>query len=907
MAEPRFASTQTPAMKQYFRFKAEHPDCLLFFRMGDFYELFYEDAELVSKQIGLTLTERTGGVPLAGIPHHQLEPYLNKLVALGHRVAIADQTQDPKEAKGVVDRAVTRVVTAGTLVDAGLVDGSTVNRIAAVVFSGPGDDSPASVAVAELSTGEFFLFDAEAESIADELATHAIRELLYAEPGSGEPPPRTQRLLDRLNISGTNRPAWSFRMDEAREALLEQFEVSTLSGFGLDDDDPAIAAAGALVRYLRETQAIGDARVAGRPGATTPATLAHLRPPKRASATGRCIVDAVSLRALEVENTIREGSAKGSLLGLFLGSPGSGGCRTAMGKRLVRDWLCRPSGDLEEIESRHACVAALVEDRRLAGELAEALSPIQDVARIAGRLALGRASPREVVGLGTSSASLDRLIELTDGTPAFKPTNTELRRLEEAIRPLTQRIAEQCVDSPPTHLRDGGLFRDGVDPRLDEARSLQRDSASWLAAYQQRLADELDLPGIKVGFNRVFGYYVELTAAQAQASAALIAEHALTRKQTLKNAERYITPELKDFEEKVLHAEARALEIERELFTKLVSAIVKELDALGAYARTVARADVLLAFADRAARRGWTRPTMTTDREIDIADGRHPVLEESLEQDFVPNSVTLGGAEPALALITGPNMAGKSTFIRQVALITLLAHAGSFVPAASATIGLTDRIFTRVGADDALHRGQSTFMVEMIETANILNHATNRSLVILDEIGRGTSTFDGLSLAWAIIESLTDSGPRTLFATHYHELTELEEQLAGRVRNLHVMVREWSGSDGQPEIVFLHQIKPGRSESSFGIHVARLAGVPAKVTDRAREILSTLAVQHGPSSAPRSDPTGPAETQLSLFTEFVPHPAVDRLREIKLDELSPIQAFDELRRLCAKVNGSDSE
>jgi len=896
--------TKTPAMRQYMRFKKEHPDCILFFRMGDFYELFFDDAKLVADQLGLTLTERTGGVPLAGAPHHQLDKYLRKLVALGYRVAIADQIQDPKDAKGVVERAVTQVITPGTLVDDGLLEGSTVNRIAAVVFTDAGDDSKASVAVAEVSTGELTLFDADAGTLADELASRAVCELLYLEPHSGSPPTRTQRLLNRLEIAGTGRPSWHFRLDESLQAVLEQFGVSTLSGFGLEHDDPAVAAAGALIRYLRETQAIGNERVDARPGAIAAATLAHLQPPKREDPAGRCIVDAVSLRALEIERTIRDGSTKGSVVGLFLGQAGQGGCRTSMGKRLVRDWLCRPAGRMETITSRHDRVAALTADRRLASELGEALAPIQDVARIGGRFALGRASPRDIVGIGRSASLIERLCELTESTPAFAAQHTDLKDIEAVLKPVSERIATECVDDPPTFLRDGGVFRAGIDTRLDEARSLQTDAASWLAQYQAKIASELDLPGIKVGFNRVFGYYVELTAVQAATAGDKLAAHAMTRKQTLKNAERYITPELKDFEDRVSRAESMAQEIERELFTKLTAEITRHLSTLSAFSRAVAELDVLTAFADRAARRSWTRPEMTSDRSLTMVEARHPVLEESLEQDFVPNGLDLGGTHAALALITGPNMAGKSTFIRQVALVTLLAHAGSFVPAKSATIGLTDRIFTRVGADDALHRGQSTFMVEMIETANILNHAGEQSLVILDEIGRGTSTLDGLSLAWAIVETLAERSARTLFATHYHELTDLESQLEGKVRNLHVAVRQWQGNDGQPEIVFLHQIEPGRSEQSFGIHVARLAGVPKAVTDRAKDVLGSLAVHHGsPPKAPQSA-LGPT-AQMSLFTEFVPHPAVDRLREIKLDELSPIQAFDELRKLRGAVDDAN--
>ncbi|MEL6496935.1 MAG: DNA mismatch repair protein MutS [Planctomycetota bacterium] len=908
MGDPK----QTPAMKQYFRFKEQHPDCVLLFRMGDFYELFFEDAETVAGPLGLTLTQRTGGVPLAGVPHHQLDNYLRKLVALGYRVAIADQIQDPKDAKGVVDRAVTQVVTPGTLVDDGLLDGSAVNRLAALHFTEHGDASPASVAVVEASTGDLVLFDASAESLTDELASRRVKEILYAETATGEAPPRVLRVLDALGISGTGRPAWQFRRDEALEAVLTQFDVSTLEGFGLAADDPAVYAAGAVIRYLRETKAVGDEAANNRPGSFAAATLAHLRSPRREHAGGRCVIDSVSLRSLEIEQTIREGAAAGSLVGLFLTSSGGGGCRTAMGKRLVRDWLCRPSGELATIESRHARVAALVEDRRLAREIGETLAPVQDIARIAGRVALGRCSPRDIAGLGQSIGRVRGVAGLLDGTPAFDAQRASLLALAETLEPVAERITRECTDDPPAHLRDGGVFRTGIDPELDEARSLQSDASAWLARYQATVATELGLPGIKVAFNKVFGYYVELSAAQARDAKDKIDAASMTRKQTLKNAERFITPELKTFEEKVLRAEGRALERERELFALLVASVAAALDTLLSYADAIAELDAVLAFADRAAKLGWTRPSITDERVLVIEEGRHPVLEDSLGGGFVPNSVSIGGSVAGLSLITGPNMAGKSTFIRQVALITVLAHAGSFVPAASATIGLCDRVFTRVGADDALHRGQSTFMVEMIETANILNNATPRSLVILDEIGRGTSTLDGLSLAWAIVEALAGDaaspGPRTLFATHYHELTDLEQRHDRRVANLHVAVREWTPAGGESEIVFLHTVKPGRADQSYGVQVARLAGVPRAVTDRARHVLDSLAVQHGPAmeTAEANAASERSAPQLSLFTEIAPHPAVDRLREVNLEECSPMIAFDLLRELRGMVETGDA-
>lgn len=945
----------SPAMRQYQRFKEQHPGCVLFFRMGDFYELFHEDAVLVSKLLGLTLTRRSEGVPMAGVPHHQLENYLRKALAAGLRVAVADQIQDPKEAKGVVDRAVTRVVTSGTLVDDALLEDGAPNRLAAVAFVECARGMRAGLAIAEASTGAFTVLDVAPERVGDELARRGVRELLYAEVHADKPPERVRLALEALGIAGTPRPGWQFRREEALEAIRSTFGVATLDGFGLGDDDAAIPAAGAVLRYLKETQTPMD----GDDGAPAPrdarpdaraATLAHLRPPRRESDEGRCVVDSISLRALEVERTIRQtggNEVEGSLLGVFLRArAGAGSPRTAMGRRLLRDWLCAPLGEAGAIEARQRCVAALCEDRRSAGELGEALDGVQDVARIAGRIALARATPRDLVALGRSLDALARVREVVAPAGAFACYTGRLDGVREALEPLAADILARCVEEPPAHLREGGLFRDGVDAELDEARVLQRDGGEWLAAYQARLVEEKGLAGCKVGYNSVFGYYIELTRTQVRDLERQIEQAALIRKQTLRNAERYITPELKEFEDKVTTAEARALARELALFKALCESAAAQLGAITGFAETVAELDALLAFADKAAQRGWRRPEIVGERTLTIHNGRHPVLDELLGADFVPNDVELGAGaapdgddRPALALLTGPNMAGKSTFIRQVALLALLAHTGSFIPADRATIGLCDRIFTRVGADDALHRGQSTFMVEMTETANILNHLTGRSLVILDEIGRGTSTLDGLSLAWAIAEHLCgeatrDQGteasreggeavdqssvpgcldaslpsPRTLFATHYHELTELEEQLPGRVANLQVAVREWTAPEGHQEIVFLHRIVPGRADQSYGLHVAKLAGLPREVIERAREVLGSLSVQregerHAASVPPPARRAEPPRGQLSLFTEYLDHPALTELRELKLDAMTPMQAFDTLRRLLDLADG----
>jgi DNA mismatch repair protein MutS len=892
----------TPAMQQWTRCKQQHPDCVLFFRMGDFYELFGPDAESMGRALGLAVVDRGNGIPVAGVPHHQKTTYLQRALEHGFRVAVVDQLQDPKEAKGVVERGVTQVITPGTLIDESMLRDEQSVTLAAVAFL---DDRAVGAAMIELSTGLFEVLDGHPGEVIDELARRGVREVLYAEPAAGEAPERVKGLLAALGASGTGRAAWHFRREEALEAVRELFAVASVEGFGIEADAPSVLAAGAVIRYLRETQAVdrpaSDATSGGE-FQRQRVTLAHVRPPRKVERERVCRIDSTSLRALEIEQTIRDGQLAGSLAGVFLASPVGTRCviRTPMGKRLLRSWLSTPSRDAKAIRARHDAVGAFLGGRTLAEAVGEQLKHVSDVARIAGRVALGRATPRDLAALADSILAAGPLAEALEGAESLGDLHERLAVHARALAAVGERIKQSVVDDAPGHLRDGGAIRDGVDAQLDAARGLEKDAGVWLADYQARLIAEHDLPSLKVGFNSVFGYYIELPAAQARR-----APDAFTRKQTLKNAERYITPELKEFEDKVTTASARALERERVIFDGLCERTRQRVPDLVEYADTIAELDVLLGFADKAHQRGWKRPEITTERELSVHAGRHPVLDETLGQAFVPNDCELGVPEaPAnLALITGPNMAGKSTYIRQTALLVVLAQAGSFVPADRAIIGVCDRIFTRVGADDALHRGQSTFMVEMTETANILNNATTDSLVILDEIGRGTSTLDGLSLAWAIAECLAgddaNTGPRTLFATHYHEITELEDKLAPRVRNLHVAVREWTTDDGKQEIVFLHSIRPGKADQSYGVHVAELAGVPKPVTRRAREILGALSVQHARvDTAMVAPPKKPKETaQMGLFTEFLPHPAVDELREIKLDAMTPLQAFDALRKL----------
>ncbi|MDG2423688.1 MAG: DNA mismatch repair protein MutS [Phycisphaerales bacterium] len=864
----------TPAMRQYARFKKDNPGCVLFFRMGDFYEMFDEDAKLTHEVLGLTLTERTSGIPMAGVPYHAAEGYIRRLIEQGYRVAVCEQIQDPSEAKGVVDRAVTRVLTPGTLVDETLLDDGVANIAAAVVPDG--DD--VMVAWAELSTGMIHVRLMSASGAPDELVRIGPSEIIHPE-SMDETHPLLARLGELLEATRSPRPDWTFAPAEAADTLKRQYQVGTLEAWALDDTGCGPArAAGALVRFLLDTQAADGS------------ALAHLRAPVLVQDDSIMRIDAATMRSLEIERTIRGGSVDGSLLSILQR------CHTPMGRRTLRHWLCYPLQRIEAITARQDAVATLLADEALREDLVEALDPIQDVARIIGRAATRRFTPRDAVALGCSISSLPRLLELLEGNDRLRPICNAMAEVAQTIIPLSRHIRENCVDNPPPHLREGGLFSDGIDEELDECRALQRDGATWLSKYQVELSEETGISSLKIGFNKVFGYYIEVTHAHTER-----VPSRFVRKQTLKNAERYITPDLKDYEDRVLTAESRAIAREKQLFDVLVTEINSHGTELARFAETVAELDVLTCFADVATRYRYVRPAITEDRCLEIINGRHPVLDVSLGSNFVPNDCELNVTSEntkSLLLITGPNMAGKSTYIRQVALITLLAHVGCFVPADSATIGLSDRIFARIGASDELHAGRSTFMVEMTETAVILNQATERSLVILDEVGRGTSTLDGLSLAWAITEALARRGTRTLFATHYHELTDLADR-NDAIGNRHVEVREFND-----EIVFLHQIRPGGTDRSYGIHVGRLAGIPEVVLHRAREILESLEVHHDIGDVPAAQTDKGSSAQMNLFTEYLDHPMLQKLRDIRLESITPLEAFDLLRMLRDEARDS---
>ena len=854
----------TPMMKQYQEAKRACPDARLLFRMGDFYELFYDDAKTAARTLNLALTSREKGenaVPMAGFPHHQLESYLGKLIAAGYRVAVCDQVEDPKTAKGLVRREVTRVVTAGTVTDEALLDPRQSNYLAAVA---PGD--PSGVAWVELSTGRFVAATFPVGQLADGLARISPSECLLAESADSIPGYLSEQMMV------TRRPDWAFALPAAREALAKHFGTAGLEGFGFSpeaDDHPAIRAAGAILDYLAETQR---------------SSLDHIERllPYRTGDTLQ--IDEASRRSLEINRTIREGRRESSLLAVLDRSV------TAMGSRLLAERLANPLTNVTAIDERLDAVAELVGEPGLTADLQQTLRRVYDVERLLARVTTGRASPRDLSFLGRTLACLPPLkAKLTARrSRLLNRLEAEIDLCPELRSKLDTALVDECRE---TNSREGGFIREGYHAEVDSLRELRRGGKQWIARYQ---ADQMSRTGIstlKVGFNKVFGYYIEVTNAHREKI-----PESYIRKQTLKNAERYITPELKEYEEKVLTAEEKVKDLEYELFLELRDAVAASRGRMQATAAVLAQVDVLAGLAELARQRNYARPKMVEEPVLAILDGRHPVL-DILEPEgtFVPNDTRAGGEEGTILLITGPNMSGKSTYIRQVALITLMAQIGSFVPAREAVIGASDRIFARVGASDELARGQSTFMVEMTETARILNTATQRSLVILDEIGRGTSTYDGISLAWSVVEYLHEHiGCRTLFATHYHELTDLEQSL-DRVKNLNVAVREW-----QDEVVFLYKIVDGSADKSYGIHVARLAGVPRAVVERSKDILARLEEEHLDAEgqakiARRPERRRSGEIQLTLFGP-AEHPLLDDVRGVDLNQTTPLEALELIKR-----------
>jgi DNA mismatch repair protein MutS len=863
-------------MRQYLDVKRQHRDAIVFFRMGDFYEMFYEDALTAARVLELTLTSRakdTSGsaIPMCGVPFHAAETYVGRLVRKGYRVAICDQVEDPRHARGIVKREVTRVLSPGTFTDAAYLDAREPSFLAAVSPAN-GSGGPWGLAFLDVSTGEFAAAEFHGadgvSALSAELAVLRPREVLVAEGASidGVLTPLAAPRLTRVD-------AWTFDPARAHATLCEQLRVVSLAGYGLEGANAAIAAAGAIVSYASSTQR---------------AQLTHVRGISLRVAAQALLIDPVTLRHLNViEGT--DGGRSGSLLETLDRTT------TAMGGRLLRHWLVRPLVALAPIHDRLDAVEDLAFRGQDRARLRDALKSLHDIERLIARISLGTAGPRDFASLEQSLALVPRLTALAGEFQA--PLLRSLTASIDLLADVRQDLSTTLVGDPPAIARDGGVIRDGVDAELDSLRAISRGGKSAIAAMEETERARTGIASLKVRYNRVFGYYIEISKSNL---AAVPSDY--IRKQTIAGGERFITPALKDYEDKVLGADERIVVCELALFEALRARIAAEAPRILDTARALATLDVLAALAEAAAIADYTKPQVHDGDELSATDARHPIVERHVNSAFVPNDVSLNGTDRQLIVLTGPNMGGKSTYLRQVALLSLLAQMGSFVPARSAKLALVDRIFARVGASDNIARGQSTFMVEMQETATILHTATSRSLVILDEVGRGTATFDGLSLAWAVAEHLASNErvrPKTIFATHYHELTDLADALPSVV-NCHVAAREY-----KDDIIFLHKIVSGRSDRSYGIHVAQIAGLPPPVVRRAAEILRALEqdeLRRGGRPSLSGAPA-PAQQQLGLFQPISEtHPVIDRLRDLAIDRLTPLEALNLLAELKRAID-----
>ena len=869
----------TPAMRQYFEAKRQYRDAIVFFRMGDFYEMFYEDALTAARALELTLTSRSkdstgGAIPMCGLPYHAADGYIARLVTKGFRVAICEQMEDPRKVKGLVRREVVRVVSPGTLTDAAYLDAREPALLIAIC---PMQPAPGyGVALLDVSTGEFtaaeFAGPDARQALADELSVLRPREIVA--PGAFEVAAAIIAVL-RLEARLTPADDWTFEFEAARRSLLAQMQTQTLHGFGLDDRPAATRAAGALVQYLRDTQK---------------ADLAHVREIAFRTAADCMVIDPTTLRNLEVI-AAADGGRTGSLLHEIDRT------MTPMGGRLLRSWLLRPLVSLDRIQDRLDAVEELAFRSTERTKVRDTLKSVHDVERLVARAALGTAGPRDLVSFRQSMSAVPRLRMLLDEFQA--PLVRSLAAGLDDLPDLRRELDRTLLDEPPALARDGSVVRDGVDPEIDDLRGISRSGRQRIAEMEEAERARTGIGSLKIRFNRVFGYYIEISRSNL---GNVPADY--DRKQTIAGGERFTTPALKTYEAKVLGADERLLERELEIFDALRRRVAAEAPRVQETARAVASFDVLCSLAETAAVQNYIKPQMHAGDELVATDARHAVVERHAADAFVPNDVTLDAAAHQLIILTGPNMGGKSTYLRQTALLCLMAQAGSFVPARTAKLPVVDRLFARVGASDNIARGQSTFMVEMQETANILHCATARSLVILDEIGRGTSTFDGLSLAWAVAEHLASSSrarPKTIFATHYHELTDLADALPS-VANYHVVVREW-----KEDIVFLRKVVPGRSDRSYGIQVARLAGLPPAVVGRAREILNGLErdeLSRGGRPSLSGDATArPRQPGLFQAPAQADDPVHRRLQALDVNTITPMQALGLLAELKVEAGG----
>ena len=869
----------TPMLRHYLELKSQYPDAILFYRMGDFYELFFDDALQVAPLLDLTLTARQKGTPneapMCGVPHHAVGGYIGRLIRLGLKVAVCDQVEDPAQAKGLVRREVTRVVTPGTISELALLDSKEENLLGGLVWdSGSGNPAGGGAgAFLEVSTGAFFLrrWRDPAEAVA-ELEVLRPRELLC---DTAALPEALVAWVERDVVCRTGLDGYLDSAAKSAARLARQFGVATLRGFGLDEGEPGVRAAAAVLAYAQSTQR---------------SQLAHVTEIRLRGASDRLVLDATTLANLEVLRTQREAERGTSLLSILDRTV------TAPGGRLLRDWLRRPLRESAEIAERHDGVGVLAAEADLLARLRGDLARIADLERLATRAVVGSLSPREAAALRDTLAAVPPLFT---GLAGLASRLIAAAAATDPVGDLAAFLQSGLEAEPASHLDDGRVIASGVDAELDQYRSLASDAKRHILELEERERKRTGISSLKVRYNRVFGYSIEITRAN---QAAVPSDY--VRRQTLANAERYVTPEVQELEERILHAEDRRLGIEKRLYGELVARVAADATRLQRLGQAIAGIDAIGAFAEVAARRGYVRPGLApAGSGIAIEEGRHPVLEAALGESFVPNDLELDPAASQIVLLTGPNMGGKSTYLRQAALLVLMAQAGSFLPARRATIGIVDRIFSRVGASDDLARGESTFMVEMIETSNILRFASRESLVILDEVGRGTATFDGLSLAWAIVEHLHEQvRPLTLFATHYHELTELADLLP-RVVNRTMAVKEW-----EDRIVFLRRVAPGSADKSYGIHVAKLAGLPDGVVRRAEQVLANLeAKEFDPEGRPRlARGELPADRKAAQLPLFAPPARNDEvvagiLRDLDLERLTPLAALNLLASLKERL------
>ncbi len=855
-------------LKQYVAIKKEYPDSILFFRLGDFYEMFYDDAKVASKVLGIALTSRNKSgknpVPLCGVPFHSAEPYLAKLLKEGLKVAVCEQVEDPKTAKGVVKRKVVRVLTPGAIIDTEKLDSKSNNYLASVYVN----NGSYGFSYTDISTGIFRTTSFNSlETLVDELSQIEPKELLLQDEESRGNISRAD-LSGSRNLLVTELDPWIWDLDRAKEALLEHLSAKTLEPFGLEDHPDSISAAGALIQYLKDTQMD---------------EMPPLDEPRFYEKSNFLLIDDSTKTNLELLSNIRGDGENGTLCWVLDQT------MTAMGARMLKFWIANPLIDKKEIERRLDGVSDYISSPRLKTDLRKLLKDISDIERLIGRISTTSARPRDLGSLRDSSAHIKDIKERLGGsdTKVLAQLSIDIDELDD----LRDLLEKTLVDEPPVSAREGGIIKEGVNAELDELRSIRRDGKKWIAELEGREKEATGITSLKIGYNKVFGYYIEVTKTHLSS----VPDHYI-RKQTLVNAERYITQELKEYEEKLLGAEDKILDIEKDLFEDIRVKVASESERVRKTASLIAKLDVLSSLAEAAEKYDYTRPIISESKMLDLKDNRHPVIERmELGERFVPNDIKLDSKENQVLIITGPNMAGKSTLIRQVALSVLMAQMGSFVPASHAEVGICDRIFTRVGASDNLAKGQSTFMVEMVETAYILRHATDKSLVILDEIGRGTSTFDGMSIAWAVAESLHDLGAKTLFATHYHELAELAISKK-RTKNYNIYVKE-SGD----KIVFLRKLVPGATSHSYGIQVAKLAGVPDAVIKSARKVLLNLEKSQ---SQLRDSILG---GQASLFNSSpvedaaAVHPLLEEIAELDTNSMTPLDALTKLAELKKKL------